>query len=175
VDHQDLLLTFAEVAVAFAGFSAVVSAFDRRREDDDPRMRHYRVRVMVEYSVCVTVFAFVPALLNALLDDEQWAWRIASAGLLIVWSTIGLQASVRAHQILDKSPFEVARAFSWASTGMGWGGGALLFFNTIGYPVSSEGDTYLVALFLPLLQSALYFLRVVAHGDPHRRQDGDQG
>jgi len=64
MEHQDLLQTFAEVAVAFAGFSAVVATFDRRAADDDPRIRHYRVRVMVEYSVCVAVFAFVPYLLN---------------------------------------------------------------------------------------------------------------
>ena len=65
MENQDLLQTFAEVAVAFAGFSAVVSMFDRRADDGDPRVRHYRIRVMVEYSLCVSIFAFVPYLLNA--------------------------------------------------------------------------------------------------------------
>ena len=73
MEHQDLLLTFAEVAVAFAGFSAVVSMFDRRSERDDPRVRHYRVRVMVEYSVCVSIFAFVPHLLGAVLGSPDLA------------------------------------------------------------------------------------------------------
>jgi hypothetical protein len=71
LEHQDLLQTFAEVAVAFAGFSALVSVFDRRVENDDPRIRHYRVRVMVEYSVCVVVFSFVPYLINATLGSEE--------------------------------------------------------------------------------------------------------
>jgi hypothetical protein len=30
----------------------------------------------------------------------------------------------------------------------------------------SSGASYIVGLFLPLLQSALYFLRIVVHGDP---------
>ena len=174
MEHQDLLQTFAEVSVAFAGFSAVVSAFDRRTEDDDPRMRHYRVRVMVEYSVCVTLFAFVPALIDAAIHDADWAWRIASLGLGIVWTVIGLQAKRRAREILARSPFEAARYFTWLTTIIGYAGGTILFFNVIGYPISSPGDTYLIALFLPLLQSALYFLRVVVHGDPHRRE-GDDG
>jgi len=41
LQHQELLLTFAEMAVASAGFSAVVSSFDRRSESDDPRVRHW--------------------------------------------------------------------------------------------------------------------------------------
>ena len=91
MEHQDLLQTFAEVAVAFAGFSAVVSIFDRRAESDDPRVRHYRIRVMVEYSLCVSIFSFVPYLLNALLASEAIAWRASSALLAISWSAIAVR------------------------------------------------------------------------------------
>ena len=36
---------------------------------------------MVEYSLCVVVFSFVPYLLNATLGSEELAWRISSAAL----------------------------------------------------------------------------------------------
>lgn len=172
MEHQDLLQTFAEVAVAFAGFSAVVSVFDRRAREDDPRLRHYRIRVMVEYSLCVTVFAFVPYLLHATLGAEDAAWRIASLLLVIFWSIVGLAASRRARAILGRSAHTVAPAFSAVATALGYGGALILVLNVVGISIGSPGASYILGLFFPLVQSALYFLRTVAHGDP-LRETGD--
>lgn len=169
MEHQDLMLTFAEVAVAFAGFSAVVSMFDRRSEHDDPRVRHYRVRVMVEYGVCVSIFAFVPYLLDALLGSPELAWRLASGLLVCVWSFIGLSAQHRSKRIFERSTFAVAPAFAFASAAIGYIGAAILVLNVFGRPIRSAGASYAVGLFFPLLQTALYFLRIVVHGDPIRR------
>jgi hypothetical protein len=166
LEHQDLLQTFAEVAVAFAGFSAIVSIFDRRSSRDDPRIRHFRVRVMVEYSLCVAIFAFVPYLLNAILASHELSWRISSALLVAVWSVVGLSASRRAREIFGKSALTVAPAFSALATALGYGGAAILLLNVIGISLRTPGASYIVGLFFPLLQSALYFLRIVAHGDP---------
>lgn len=175
MDHQDLLQTFAEVAVAFAGFSAVVSIFDRRAEDDDPAVRHYRVRVMVEYSLCVTIFAFVPYLLNAVLASEGLAWRISSLLLAISWSVVGLQSRSRARTALGRSVWSAAPAFSGVATAIGWIGAGILVANAAGIPIRSAGTSYILGLFLPLLQSALYFLRIVAHGEPLRREKNRRG
>lgn len=169
MEHQDLLQTFAEVAVAFAGFSAVVSIFDRRIQDDDPRVRHYRVRVMVEYSLCVSIFAFVPYLVDAVLGREELAWRLSSALLAAAWSTVGLSASRRARRIFERSTFSVAPAFSAIATALGYTGAAILILNALGLSLGSPGAAYIVGLFFPLLQSALYFLRIVVHGDPIHR------
>lgn len=166
MEHQDLLQTFAEVAVAFAGFSAVVSIFDRRGSHDDPKVRHFRVRVMVEYSLCVAVFAFVPYLLNAVLASDELAWRISSALLAAVWSVVGLTASRRARAIFGRSALTVAPFFSGAATALGYGGAAILLLNAVGVSLRTPGASYIVGLFFPLLQSALYFSRIVAHGDP---------
>jgi hypothetical protein len=171
MEHQDLLQTFAEVAVAFAGFSAVVSVFDRRAENDDPRIRHYRVRVMVEYSLCVAIFAFVPYLLNAALGSEELAWRVSSLALAIAWSTVGLSAGRRAGRVFRKSSFSMAPTFSVVSTFLGYTGAAILVLNAIGLSLRAPGTSYIVGLFFPLLQSALYFLRVVSRGDPLHRGD----
>ena len=175
MEHQELLQTFAEVAVSFAGFSAVVSVFDRRSLEDDPRIRHYRVRVMVEYSVCVAMFAFVPYLLHALLESEAFAWRVSSALLAISWSAVGLSASRRARKIFGKSAFAVAPTFSAIATVLGYSGAAILVLNTVGLSLRSPGVSYIVGLFFPLVQSALYFLRIVVHGDPLKRADQAQG
>lgn len=166
MEHQDLLQTFAEVAVAFAGFSALVSIFDRRAESDDPRIRHFRVRVMVEYSLCVVVFSFVPYLLEATLGSEEIAWRVSSATLAIVWSVVGISSSRRARRILGRSSLAVAPAFSAIATALGYVGATILVLNALGISLRSSGASYILGLFFPLLQSALYFLRIVIHGDP---------
>jgi hypothetical protein len=159
--------------VAFAGFSALVSAFDGRRANDDPRLRHYRVRVIVEYSVCVTIFSFVPYLLNAALGAEELAWRLSSLFLALAWSTIGLAATRRARIILGRSALRVAPTFSGISTMIGWSGATLLVFNALGMSIRSPGVSYIIGLSIPLLQSAMYFLRVVAAGDPFRGNERD--
>jgi hypothetical protein len=155
--------------VAFAGFSAVVSIFDRRAADDDPRIRHYRVRVMVEYSLCVAIFSFVPYLLNATLGSEVAAWRISSFALASTWSVVGLSARSRARKIFGKSALSVAPGFSIISNVVGYTGAAILLLNSFGLPIRSAGASYIVGLFLPLLQSALYFSRMIVHGDPLNR------
>ena len=151
MEHQDLLQTFAEVAVAFAGFSAVVSMFDRRVDDDDPRVRHYRIRVMVEYSLCVAIFAFVPYLLNEIFVCEEVAWRVSSALLAISWSAVGLQSGRRARQILGKSALSAAPAFASIATILGYSGAAILLLNVRGDPIRSAGATYSNGLFFRLL------------------------
>lgn len=166
MEHQDLLQTFAEVAVGFAGFSAVVSIFDRRAENDDPRIRHGRVRVIVEYSLCVVVFSFIPYLLNATLGAEELAWRVSSGALAIVWSVIGISSGRRARRILGRSALSAAPAFSAITTALGYVGAAILALNAAGFSLGSNGASYILGLFFPLLQSALYFLRVVVRGDP---------
>jgi hypothetical protein len=169
LEHQDLLQTFAEVAVAFAGFSAVVSIFDRRAADDDPRIRHYRVRVMVEYSLCVAIFSFVPYLVHATVGSEVIAWRVSSFALACAWSAVGLSAGARARKIFGKSALSVAPGFAAITNVLGYAGAAILLLNSFGFPIRSAGASYIVGLFLPLLQSALYFLRMVVHGDPLNR------
>lgn len=124
---------------------------------------------MVEYSVCVAVFAFVPYLLDATLGSQELAWRVASGGLVVAWSTIGLAARRRARVIFDRPSLSVAPTFTSVTSVVGYAGAAVLVSNALGFPIRSPGASYIVGLFLPLLQSALYFLRTVSRGDPLHR------
>ena len=62
----------------------------------------------------------------------------------------------------------MAPAFAAASVAIGYVGAVILVLNVFGQPLRSAGASYAVGLFFPLLQSALYFLRIVVHGDPIR-------
>ena len=166
MEHQDFLLTFAEVAAAFAGFSAVVSSFTRGRDTHVLRIDHYRIRVMIEYSLCVVVFAFVPYLLLVLLSSSEAAWRASSVLLAVAWVVVALSAGKRVKAILGKSGHAAAPGFSYLMTGLTVFGTLLLGLNALGLRVGSIGGTYIVGLFFPLVQSALYFLHIVTHSGP---------
>ena len=57
LQDSDLLLTFAEVAVAFAGFASLVSILGQRSSPDDLRATSVRMRAMILYSLLVVGFS----------------------------------------------------------------------------------------------------------------------
>jgi hypothetical protein len=126
---------------------------------------------MVEYSLCVAIFSFVPYLLNELFQSEDLAWRISSLLLAVTWSVAGLSSSRRARRILRRSALSVAPAFSGIATLLGYSGATILVLNAAGLSIRSASTSYILGLFFPLMQSALYFLRIVAHGDPLDRDE----
>lgn len=83
VDTQDLLLTTAELAVAFAGFSSLVGIFARRRDEGVDRRVVNALRVMLDYAL-ITLFAclvpFLPMLAGA---SEPAVWQFSSAAWII--------------------------------------------------------------------------------------------
>ncbi len=166
MEHQDFLLTFAEVAAAFAGFSAVVSSFARRRETAVLRINHYRTRVMIEYSLCVVVFSFVPYLLFVVLASQELAWRISSAALALTWTFVAITAGRRVKRILGTSGYVAAPGFSFLMLGLTVVGTTMLTLNAVGFPLGSVDGAYLSGLFFPLLQSAFYFLHIVTNAGP---------
>ena len=166
MEHQDFLLTFAEVAAAFAGFAAIVTSFVQNRRPIDLRVNHYRTRVMIEYSLCVVVFAFVPYLIFVLTGLEEGAWRIASALLILVWCFIAVLSATRARVVLGVWGFSVAPGFSYTMLALTVIGAMLLALNVLGVSPGSPGASYLTGLFFPLLQSGLYFLHIVTYSEP---------
>lgn len=71
----EVLLTMAEVAVGLAGFSGVVAAFSRTREDFAPEDR-VRFLMLVGGTFFVILLAFVPFLLDlgGMPEEETWRW-----------------------------------------------------------------------------------------------------
>lgn len=166
MEHQDFLLTFAEVAAAFAGFSAIVTSFVENRRSVDLKVNHYRTRVMIEYSLCVVVFAFVPYLIFVLTGLQEASWRLASGLLILVWCLIATLSATRAREVLGVWGFSVAPGFSYTMLVLTIVGTLILGANVVGLGPGSPGAAYLTGLFFPLLQSAFYFLHIVTYSEP---------
>ena len=56
----DLLLTIAEVALAFAGFSSIVAVFQHRSQESWTLLQAGRLRQMLVFSLLTMLLAFLP-------------------------------------------------------------------------------------------------------------------
>ena len=80
IDKETLSL-FAELAVALAGFSAVIGVLSSLRNSADLKVNVLRLQVMLETCFMVALAAVVPILLNKFGFDSPLVWRIARRNL----------------------------------------------------------------------------------------------
>ena len=59
-DASEVLLTLAEISVAFAGFSSIVATFQKRSGDDGTQFDHFRFWIMLEFSLASLLFSMLP-------------------------------------------------------------------------------------------------------------------
>ena len=91
-EAQDTLLTLAEVAIALAGFSAIVLVF---RRNADGKWRHRdadQFHGMVIHAICTVLFCLLPALVNLVVQDAVLTLRICCAllGVQMVAHAVGV-------------------------------------------------------------------------------------
>ena len=89
----DVLIVFAEVAAAFAGFAGVVVVFGRRDRAWAPNDA-LRFRFMLENSLFTVAFALLPFLFHHLGASPRLTWGTCS-GLLFLMFVRNLLAARR--------------------------------------------------------------------------------
>ena len=94
MDHGDILLTFAEVSVAFAGFSGVVAVFGRRDPGTWSFADRVRFFMLVHVSLSSLLLCIVPFGLLALNVAEASVWRSLSA-LFVLYAIVASFHSIR--------------------------------------------------------------------------------
>lgn len=78
----DVLLTLAEISIAFAGFASVVAIFQKETEDDRA-FDLFRFWTMLEFSLATLAFALLPFPLHFLGLSESTIWGIGSASVIL--------------------------------------------------------------------------------------------
>ena len=155
--EMDRLLTLAEIAVAMAGFSAIVVLFRRRTSGTWLAADADRFNGMIVHSVSATALCLVPAIIGVFTTDPAQVWRIAS-------SVLGLQVLLHAGIVV----------FYLASTGLAGsilvatGGStvvALQVLNVTGIGFSAEPGPYLLGVCWHLIQAGGLFTRLVWVGE----------
>ncbi len=137
------LQTLAEVAIAVAGFSAVVTAFNRDSARMAPIMAD-RLFTIVSISLVVALFAIVPGILQGFGLGPSEAFRVAGLASLVVQLLL-FTAIVRAYRSIEGSADQV------------WPTGVLLAYgfmilsvlasaaSVVGRPAGREAACYLLS------------------------------
>jgi hypothetical protein len=111
VDVQGLLLTTAEIAVAFAGFASLVGVLLRRSDLDLREHVVNPLRVMLDYALIALFTCLVPFLPMIAGASEPTIWRFSSG----VWVVAGM-AYARLNRVWLR---ELNRSTTYRSTRMG--------------------------------------------------------
>ncbi len=94
VEHDDTLLTIAEIAIALAGFASLISVIGRRSSDIAHVTGALRLRLMLEVSFRNAAFALLPLPFVEVAPSDPMLWRILS-GLYLVVTTVHVAIRLR--------------------------------------------------------------------------------
>jgi hypothetical protein len=155
--EADLLLTTAEIAVAFAGFASLIGVIGRGSAEN-PRLAAFQLRYALEVTLFVAAFSLIPLLpLKYGLASEN-AWRLSSF-LFVVASQLASYGMISRWK--RNSDLAVSTYVKVTVVALSLGADLLLLVNALGFFGSAVFPVYLTGLFANLGLAGFYFLLVV--------------
>lgn len=166
------LSTLAEVSVAFAGFSGIVTVFRRRNPGEWSRLDRFRFRFMVEFSLATLALSLLPFFLSELGLPESRVWGCASVVLgggalsYLVRSLIRLRVLIAAGE-------PVSRWLAAVSVAVGAGITVSAFVNAAGGFARASG-VYLAGVGGCLFVSSAMFAQLLLANSPRADAAADE-
>jgi hypothetical protein len=162
VTGESALLTTAEVAVAFAGFASVVTAFRRREPDGWAPQDVIRFQLMIASSLSTAFFALLPIAVGFFGVGERGVWGFAS-GLLCAYLVLTLVAVGRRALVLTRGA-SLNPLISFAFISGAVVSAVLLGLNTAGVVFERALGPYFVGLLFLLVLAGVSFARMLPVG-----------
>jgi hypothetical protein len=163
----DLLIAFLSIAVAFAGFTGVVSLIDRKAARVSIHIVSYRVRALNVAVLIMISLSILPFLLTAFAIHPLLVWRICCAyfsivGVIYIIGIVWVRSKLRGEQLEGWSTVQfyllVPPGLLCVVAGIFAAGGTI---PAIG--------TYLTGLFFFTMGIASLFFRLVLMLDDSKR------
>lgn len=153
----DYLFLVAELAVAFAGFTAIVSVLDARSDSRKRALDVLRLRAMLEASLTTIALALLSSLLlQAGLGETAWRWACAIGAL-----AVGVLYVAQVRRSFTREMKEIpgySLIFARFLAGMGIAGMGGLIAGAFG--VGDPATLYALSATLLLSVAGLQFFRV---------------
>jgi len=155
--ESDILLTVAELSVAFTGFATLAGVLGKPRSVDAAFMNSARLRGMLESAVLALAFALIPFVPLLFGVAQDVSWRLAAAAFLVA-------NGARQFFLFRRLPSIRAAGAStvWLNIVLAAQTVSSLVLLAVALGLSGEhaGAAYVLSLFIALFVSAVFFLRL---------------
>jgi len=165
---NEALLTIAEIAIAIIGFAGIVSALRPRSSPSADTMNRLRLRLMVEASSSVMVFAFLPFILTGLVDGET-VWSLGSGVLAVASPLLVGSIYVRQRRLFGTSLIRETILFDSSVVVMAVLVEIVLIANCLNVFFESHFAAYLLGVLFPLGVAVAMFIRAIFAYDADER------
>lgn len=157
---KDVLFILAELAVAIAGFSAIIGVLSSRRESTDLRVNALRLQVMLETCFMVAAAALIPIILDKFGIKDNLVWRAASAAFLCIAIPFEIVARNRTRDIPDMTLTKInVNTINWA---LSIGADLMLVAILLNAVGTWSEAFYIVAMFAQLTLAGILFVQFAA-------------
>ncbi len=161
---NEALLTIAEIAIATIGFAGIMSALRTSAPHSGDAMHRLRLRLMVEASASVMVFAFLPFVLLGLVDSER-IWILGSGILAITSPLLVGSIYVRQRRLFGTGLIRETLLFDTFVVVMAVLVEIALIVNFLGAFFASRFAAYLLGVLFPLGVAVAMFIRAIFAAD----------
>ncbi len=168
MNSDEALLAIAEIAIATIGFAGIMSALRPKSAESGDAMHRLRLRLMVESSASVMIFAFLPFILAGVVENEK-IWALGS-GALAVTSPLHV-GSIYARQlrIFGSALLRETILFDTLVVVMAVLVEFVLIANFLGWFFEPRFAAYLLGVLLPLGVAVAMFIRAIFAADANDR------
>jgi len=164
VNPNEALLTIAEIAIATIGFAGIMSALRSSSAQKTNAMHRLRLRLMVEASASVMVFAFLPFVLSGLVDIDR-IWIFGSAILAITSPMLVGSIYVRQRRLFGTGLIRETLLFDTLVVIMAIFVESVLIVNCFGTIFEQHFAAYLLGVLFPLGVAVAMFIRAIFAAD----------
>ena len=168
MDPNEALLTIAEIAIATIGFAGIMSALRPSSSDSADAMHRLRLRLMVEASASVMIFAFLPFVLLGLVDSEK-IWALGSGILAITSPLLVGSIYVRQRRLFGTGLIRETLLFDTSVVVMAALVEIALIVNCLSEFFESHFAAYLLGVLFPLAVAVAMFIRAIFASDAVER------
>jgi hypothetical protein len=157
MEDAELLLTVAEIAVAFAGFSGLVTILGQRLSRVHPQLVEHNLRAMILTSLLAVSFSLFPFLPYKLGVSPGIAWRISAGVFGLVSAVYFFNTGTRRRALGRSGVADVLSAGTLLNATL-WLL-AILVLLAVAAGIAGAGY-YFIALFIVLYVSGQLFFTV---------------
>jgi len=158
VDH---LTTIAEVAIALAGFSALVALLGNRAGGIDRRADAMRLQFMLETSLLVVAFALFPFIPLKLGVSSDLLWRISGGAFLIADVAYWILTRNRGRAVRELLT-SAGRRHATSTRLLAYTADLLMLSVVLGLADFASPGLYFTALYVELITAGVLFVGFAA-------------